>query len=301
MPSTIPYDASLVMGSIVEQKALDSVQAIAKQQALPDAAQAELNALLSLKRSLDMTKTELLQLGIKDDDTNNGMKKLNAELKQLDTTIPDVAAKYCDAKINTELEIKELRSQMKGVNAEYESPVDYVKTQIKTMPLAADSMNMDVQYFARDENNQSAEDFATTISNFVSGTTSQLGSTVSGQATSSAKDQAAAQAARHSIAGTLVLSVTCTHKNASLMAPLVLNVDKAVKAWNHFYGKTDKLVPTDGKAMVELANQPDPDTEGNTSKINKLSIISGMTFGSSFVGMVRTSNPWFRFLLLPLF
>jgi len=288
MPSTIPYDPSLVLGSIVKKETLAAVEKIAKQQAAPDAAQGKLNALLSLKRSLEMTKTELLQLGISAD--NDSMKKLDAELEKLDDDIPAAAAEYCDAKINAEQAIAEVRKEMKEVNAEYESPIDYVKTQIKTMPLAADSMNMDVQYFSRDENGQSAETFASGISSFVSASLSGLGNKVATQATAAAQKQATAQATNHSISGTLVLSVTCTHKNANIMAPLVLNVDKSVKAWNNFFGKDDKLVPTDGKSMMELANQPDPDTEGDSDKINKFSIISGMTFGSSFVGMVHVLN-----------
>ena len=287
MPSTIPYDPSLVLGSIVEKKALDDIQKIATEQASPDAAQGQLNALLSLKRSLEMTKTELLQMGIKPDNTS--MKKLDAELNKLDDDIPAAAAEYCDAKIKSEGLVAEVRKTMKAVSAQYESPIDYVKTQIKTMPLAADSMNMDVQYFSRDENNQDAETWASGISSFVGASVSGLGSSAATQATAAAQKQATSQASNHSIAGTLVLSVTCTHKNASIMAPLVLNVDKAVKAWNHFFGKDDSLVPTDGASMVKQANQPDPDG-ADSSKINKFSIISGMTFGSSFVGMVHILN-----------
>lgn len=289
MPSTIPYDPSLVLGSIVKKETLDAIGKIAEVQSAPDAEQNKLNALLSLKRSLEMTKTELLQLGIPA--TNDSMKNLDQELIDLDNQIPQAASDYCAAKIKAEKVIADVRKAMlKDVNAEYESPIDYVKTQIKTMPLAADSMNMDVQYFSRDENSQDAETFASGISSFVSASLSGLGNKVATEATAAAQKQATAQATNHSIAGTLVLSVTCTHKNASIMAPFILNVDKAVKAWNNFYGKDDKLVPTDGKAMLELATQPDPDTTGDGNKTNKFSIISGMTFGSSFVGMVHVLN-----------
>ena len=144
MPSTIPYDPSLVLGSIVDPTTIAKVKEISDAQASPDAKQAELNSLMSLKRSLDMTKTELLQMGIKPDDAS--MKTLDDELNTLDKTIPVAAAQYCDAKIGAEKVIAALRSDLKsGVKIEYESPVDYVKTQIKTMPLAADSLNMDVR------------------------------------------------------------------------------------------------------------------------------------------------------------
>src|SRR5688500_3355960 len=99
MPSTIPYDPSLVLGSIVKKETLAAIGDIATAQAAPDAAQGKLNALLSLKRSLEMTKTELLQMGI--DKNNSSMKKLDDELTKLDGDIPEVAAAYCQAKIDT--------------------------------------------------------------------------------------------------------------------------------------------------------------------------------------------------------
>lgn len=74
------------------------------------------------------------------------MTTLDKELSDLDQNIPVAAAEYCKAKIGAEKVIAALRADLKsGVKFEYESPVDYVKTQIKTMPLAADSLNMDVR------------------------------------------------------------------------------------------------------------------------------------------------------------
>lgn len=62
MPSTIPYDPSLVLTSVVEQKMLDNLTAIAKAQAPSDIAQDALNDLLAMKRSLEMTRAELTNL-----------------------------------------------------------------------------------------------------------------------------------------------------------------------------------------------------------------------------------------------
>ncbi|KAF5667443.1 hypothetical protein FCIRC_9900 [Fusarium circinatum] len=70
------------------------------------------------------------------------------------------------------------------------------------------------------------------------------------------------QLSSHSIEGPLVLSVSCPHKNASIVAPFLLHVDKAMKVWNH-------LFPVNKE---------------------KFSIISGVTYGSSFVGMVHVLN-----------
>ncbi|KAI8628056.1 hypothetical protein F5Y19DRAFT_439418 [Xylariaceae sp. FL1651] len=278
MPSSIPYDPSLVLANIVSNDALKLVEQISAIQAPVDAAQEQLNTLLSAKRSLDMTRTELLNLGIKTD-------KVNASIEALDSKIGDAAADYADRKIEAEDKIQPLRATIRSVHVEMESPVDYVKTQIKSMPLASDSINMDVQYFSNDTNKEDAKSLASNVSSYISTTTSFLGKDISTQMTRAAANQVSDQLQKHSIAGTLVLSVSCTHKNASVLAPFVINVDKGIKVWNHLF-KDDKIVPTSTKNMMEIASQEESDSPDK----KRFSIISGMTFGSSFVGMVHILN-----------
>ncbi|KAF7551976.1 hypothetical protein G7Z17_g4620 [Cylindrodendrum hubeiense] len=276
MPSSIPYDPSLVLANVVSQKAIELVEGISQAQAPSDAAQEELNALLASRRSLDMTKTELLNLGIDTDELGKEIDDLNLNLQQ-------AAIDYAKAKIAAEKTILSFRKQISGAHVQVESPVDFVKTQIKSMPLAADSMNMDVQYFSMDTNSQDSEAFATTISTFVSASTSWMGAKASSQISGAAQTQVNKQATNHSISGTLVLSVSCTHKNASILAPFVLNVDKGIKTWNHLF-PGDRLDPTISSQMGDEAKKDEADSE------NKFSIISGTTFGSSFVGMVHILN-----------
>ncbi|MDR1459905.1 MAG: hypothetical protein LBI60_06795, partial [Bacteroidales bacterium] len=64
MPSTIPYDPSLVLGNIVDQRKLDNVIRIGELQAPADAAETDLNSLITLKRSIDMTVQEMIDMGI---------------------------------------------------------------------------------------------------------------------------------------------------------------------------------------------------------------------------------------------
>jgi len=278
MPSTIPYDPSLVLGNIVSDKALSLVSQISALQAPVDAAQEDLNTLLASRRSLDMTKTELMNLGI-------GTSKVAKSIDKLNERIDEVASKYADIKIAAEESIQPLRAQIQGVHVNMESPVDYVNTQIKSLPLAADSINMDVQYFSFDENGQTASSYASNISSYVSSSVSFLGKDTSNQMSQAAAKQVSDQTSKHSVAGTLVLSVSCTHKNASVLAPFVLNVDKGIKVWNALF-KDDKLVPTSTSNMAAIAAQEDSDSPD----AHKFSIISGMTFGSSFVGMVHVLN-----------
>jgi hypothetical protein len=56
------------------------------------------------------------------------------------------------------------------------------------------------------------------------------------------QQQLSQQKQSHDLLGTLVLSVSCTHKNASVLAPFLLDADKGVKAWNYPF-KQDQLDP----------------------------------------------------------
>lgn len=83
-----------------------------------------------------------------------------------------------------------------------------------------------------------------------------------------------------SIEGTLIFSVSCTHKNASLLAPLVLNPDKGIKIWNQIF-PANKLDPTYLEDMKNAA------TEYSDEKYDKYYVATGTTFGSGFIGMVH--------------
>ena len=277
MPTSIPYDPSLVLMSVVNDKALDNVIAISKLQGPVDAAHDALNSLISSKRSLTMTRTELRNLGVKTDTLDEELKKLNDALEK-------AAITYAAAKMAAEPQIMALRQKIHSVHKEIESPVDYLRCEIKTMPIAADSMNMDVQYFSFDSNSQNSAAYSAQIASYVSGAVgSVLGTSRSMSVANAASRQVSRQVSSHSIEGTLVLSVSCTHKNASIVAPFVMHIDKAIKVWNHLFpGK--KLDPTSGSSMMKCAmNESQEDKE-------KFSIISGTTFGSSFVGMVHVLN-----------
>lgn len=277
MPTSIPYDPSLTLASVVNNAALKNVEDISKLQGPVDAAQDALNSMISSKRSLQMTRTELKNLGI---DTGT----LDTEIDKLNEAVAQSAAKYAAEKMKAEPQIQKLRENIRMVHSSVESPVDYLKTEIKTLPLAADTMNMDVQYFSFDANSQSASTYSAQIAGYVARTAgAPLGPSISTQMSASVTTQVSRQLTQHRIEGTLVLSVSCTHKNASILAPFALHVDKAIKIWNSLFpGK--KLDPTDRHAMTKIANSPSQEDK------EKFSIISGVTFGSSFVGMVHILN-----------
>ncbi|EFX05798.1 hypothetical protein CMQ_3867 [Grosmannia clavigera kw1407] len=288
MPSSIPYDPSLSLGGVINIKALRVLEDISNEQAPVDAAQEHLNSLIMSKRSIDMTRTELSNLGIDTCDLDMEIERLNGEVQRS-------AVEYAKTKIRAEAKIKDLRGKVRTVHTQVESPVDFVKSQIKTMPLSADSLNMDVQYFTLDDNTQNAKSeatkagaYASSISKFVAKSTCWMGGEASRQMSRSAQTQVHEQMSRHRIMGTLVISASCTHKNASIMAPLGLDVDKGIKVWNRLF-PGDRLDVTNRRCMVDLAHQMPIVRPGGPCE-NKFSIISGMTFGSSLVGMVHILN-----------
>ncbi|KAJ4320381.1 hypothetical protein N0V84_005875 [Fusarium piperis] len=273
MPSTIPYNASLVLANIVDDQTLVIVEKISELQAPVDGAQEELNTLLASRRSLDMTRTELVNLDIPTVELDDSLATVNESIRK-------AAATYATERVKAEMAILPLRKQLRTIHSQAESPVDFVKTEIKTLPLATDSMSMDVQFFSVDSKDSKGVAHAKAISAFVSNSNSYLGATIQRQVSEAAQSQTALQFDKHEISGTLVISASCTHKNASILAPCILNVDKGVRAWNRIF-KDDRINPTKFKDMKDIAEAPD--TEGQ----KRFSVLSGVTYGSSFVGMVH--------------
>lgn len=277
MPSTIPYDPSLTLGNLVSQEALDNLVAISAIQAPIDASENNLNSLIALKRSIDMTIQELINMDI---DATDLLK----ESEDVGNSIKDAAVEFAKIKVDGLKKIQPLEAKIQGIHDEMESPVDFTKTMIKTdLPLAADSLKMNVQYFAFDENEQDSGTHAATIKSFVSGEVDYLGNSYKAQASAAVQSQVNSQYQNHSISGTLVISITCTHKNALLLAPFILNVDKGIQVWNRVF--PDDLIKTNSPAdMAKIMAQAE------TAKEKSLTLLSGATYGSCFIGMVHILN-----------
>jgi hypothetical protein len=276
---SIPFDPSLVLGNLIEQSAIDMVSELSQAAANADSHQEELNALILSKRSLDMTIQELTGMGI-------DAKDVIAAGKDLDKQITDAAKEWAKAVPDSQKKIMDIRAKYKKatvpVNFSPESPIDYNKTQIKKMPLSADSIKMDAQYFSNDENQQGSESTVSSIKSYVSDTTSFLGQSRSAEMSGSVQSQVSSQYQNHDIAGTLVITAGCTHKDAVLLAPLVIDPDKAIRTWNMLF--KDDQISTDNPAKL-IKDVIKASVDPKTAKVMR--ILSGATYGSSFVGMVH--------------
>ena len=276
---SIPYDPALVLGNVVDEGLLDAILDVSKAGAPADAAEAELNSLIQARRQIDMTIQELTGMGIK---SLKSIKAAGALGKKID----EAAGALADARIKAQTEIMKAKGGVTaaraaiGMAASVESPLDYNATQIKKMPLSSDSMKMDAQYFSQDKNEEDAQSTVASIKSYVAASTSFLGNERSVEASAAAQSQASSQYSKHDVAGTLVITAGCTHKDAALLAPLIIDPDKAIRVWNALF-PSDMLKPDDVQTLVKVAK------ESNTSEEAAFKLLSGATYGSSFVGMVH--------------
>jgi hypothetical protein len=273
MPTSIPFHPSLVLGNIVDEERLNKLIQIAELKAPIDAAMNDLNADIELRRSLDLTRQELMNLKIDPSDLDEPLKKANE-------AILESAKLVADRKIEAGPKINQIRASMPVTSKSFESPIDYNRTMIKQMPLSSDSIEMDAQYFSFEENSQSSQATISKIKAFVAASTSFLGNERSVQASTQAERQVAQQAENHSLSGTLIITANCTHKDAALLAPFILDVDKGVRVWNEVV--PDKKIKIDSVSNVQQIAQ-----EEGTDQEKKIHLLSGATYGSSFIGMVH--------------
>jgi len=276
MPTSIPFDPSLVLGNIVDPKKIKALEAVAVAQKPINLAQEKLNSLILSKRSLDMTVQEMIQMEIDEKD----MAKLTAQVAKTKTAMATAAVDYASVTASSQSAIQKAKEASSAIiSAEVESPIDWNKSAIKKIDISSDSMIMDAQYFRLESESDSTNSYSNAIASYVSGQVSSVfGPTYGAQAGASAKHAASAQATNHEIQGTLVITANCTHKIADMFAPFVMDPEKGIRAWN-VYNAGSPILTTEAGLTKALADET-----------TKMYLLSGETQGSSFVGMVHLVN-----------
>merc|ERR1712187_458904 len=284
--STIPYDPRLSLGSVVDEHRLPRIIDIANIEKPVDDAQATLSDAIRLKRELDFTLRDLKTMGVPED----GTKDLQEKIGEAQKDVVSKATDYATKKMAAESQIVALRGG-KGkdgaggkddglVTDQSESIIDFEASQIKTLPLAADSMNMQVKFIRNESELDGSSSHAEAISAYVKSTeTAFFGPEKStNSASGSVKHASVSTDELHNVEGTLIISCMCTLKNSQVFAPCKIDLTKAIKAWNTKF-PNDQIEPLHGKPQSEQLK--------SSSKDNKLDIIVGQTVGSSFIGMVH--------------
>ncbi len=273
MSSSIPYDhPSLVLGNIVNKKVLKGLNIVSSLQKEIDAAQDKLNSNITLKRSFEMTKSELISLGVIKKET----KEITEGIKEVDKNILEASQNYLKVRIKNEKEILNARTEISKlkVGDEIESPLDYGVVKLKGLPLSSESLKLDAQYFSHENNDSVAGEIKNYVEesmDMTSENSRKLGDKVSKLVHQQQKN--------HRLSGTLVITANCTHKNIGVIEPFKIDIEKAIDVWNAHQTKKLKREPRSMKQIAISENDSDQD-EGIT-------IISGAAYGSSFVGMVH--------------
>lgn len=269
MSQTIPFNhPSLVLGNIIDTQLLNVLQKISSIQGSSEIAREKMNSLLMMKRSLAMTLNELMDMSI-------DVSDLEKQILDIDTNIKTAARSYLTSKIKSEAEVQKLKESLLEleVGTTTASPLDFTQSKILNKPLATESLKLDAQFFSFDINLQ--RDTLAGIETFIKESNSDLGSKAN-EIAQKATSQIEQQHQQHNVAGTLIISACCTHKNVSIIEPLVLDPNRALDSWNQHF-------PNDG---IDMEN---PKTQ-KSSAGSTMDIITGASYGSSFVGMVHILN-----------
>ncbi|NHF59977.1 hypothetical protein FK220_011535 [Flavobacteriaceae bacterium TP-CH-4] len=281
--STIPFDPSLVLGMVVKPDKITQLEAIANLQKPVDAARNKVNALLRQKLSLDMTLRELTSLGAGAGDAMDSFKK---NLDQIMDAILKASVELSEAVMQSETAIADLMSNQdeKQISSEVQSPLDFAASQLKPMPISSDTMNMDVQYYRYETNDESDTSTADAVSAFVATKVTELlgpdwGASAGGSAHSAIDNSRKGR----NLLGTVVICANCTHKQAQMFSPLILDVEDTIENYVLYTGKKWDADPEDPDEMLKKASVPiDPDDEKSG-----MPVLIGATYGSSFVGFVH--------------
>ena len=279
--STIPFDPSFVLGMVVDPGRITVLEEVANAQKAVDAKRDYVNALIRQKLSIDMTARELISLGATDDQ----LGALADEQKQLLDAIIAAAGDLGTAVIEAEQEIVAIKStaDQQQIGVQIQSPVDFQASQLQSMPLSSDSMDMDVQYFRFEDNEQKDTATASAISAYVGAKVgSFLGFSFGAKAAHSSNSSVNNTLQTHKLVGTLVICANCTSRQAQVFSPLKLDPDLAIEAYK-LQTNDDMPGEKDPEAMKELALADTNDIDPKMS----IPILSGASYGSSFVGFVH--------------
>lgn len=280
VPNVISYDAGLTLGDVIGTDMREALAAIAQVEAPVEATREHLNALITSQRSLESTKTELVNMGVANTD------KIDAALAMLAGEMATLAETYGDQRVAAERKLTELRARMGQIRPSLESPVDLARSQVRILPLASHSLSLDVEYLSL--NHDEPISHVEQVVSLVSASMGWLGAKVLSQLVNDVRRQVMRQLApvlgrQQDMAGTLVLCASCTHKMTCSLAPLVLDADRSIKVWNALF-PYNSLDGANEEAM-RVAATGDGQDQGQY-----FGVVTGMKFGSAFVGMAHLLN-----------
>jgi len=287
--TSIPYDPSLALGQVVDVKKIENLMAIAQAQQPLDLAQEKLDNVLQTSYRLKMIYLEMKSMKVPLDSLN----KFKREMDKLDDDVVTAAVQYGETARKVYQRVEDLLNKQgqKTISSSIESPMDYQRSGVTNFPLAYDSLELDVQYF-RNEVEEETSDQSASASKTHSTSSSkkkkkflfipQSTTKTETERHGSAHNTAMEQSKHHNVEGTIVITAKATHKNANVISPFILDPIKAVTAWN--YTHPDDLIEVDPENIMKAALA---DYNVDPKKRKTLDLLSSCTKASSFVGYIH--------------
>jgi len=144
MPTSIPFNPSLVLGNLIELEDIQKLQAVAQAEVPVNNAQQNLNDSITTKRKLDMTLQELVEMNV----PSKELEDFTEKIKEIEDSIVKNASTYGEAVITCQSNLAKAKANLSNIAITEmpESPIDWNKSAIKTMPLSSNTMIADVQF-----------------------------------------------------------------------------------------------------------------------------------------------------------
>lgn len=278
MSFSLPYDhPALVLGHLVPPPLLSMLDKVRAIQGKTDAALDRMHSLMSMRRSLTMTLSEMVSLGI-------DVAALEDRIQALNQAVAEAGADYITKRLDNDVAIQAERDRILELDFSElsESPLDLSGVTVARKPLASDTLQIDIQYFKHLGSANGVDTVRARVEQMVRENTEGL-SLQTAKLAKQASALVAQQQDSHDLVGTLVITANATHRNVAMLEPVKLDVQKAIDAWNdNFASAAIRLNPLDPSAMAKVAMQ----TRGEAVD-KSLTLLTGVTYGSSFVGMIH--------------
>lgn len=278
MSFSLPYDhPALVLGHIVPPTLLSLLDKIRSIQSRTDAALERMHSLMSMRRSLTMTLSEMMSMGI-------DVTALEERIEELNQAIAQAASDYIGKRLANDAAIQAERDRILDIDLSdlSESPLDFSQVAVQRYPLASDSLQIDIQYFKHHGTEAPEGAVRARVEQMVRENTAGQPKQAS-ELSKKAGALVAQQQDSHDLVGTLVITANAMHRNVAMLEPVKLDLRKAIDAWNASFGSAAlRLNPADPPSMLKLASQ----TRGDAVD-KSLTLLTGVAYGSSFVGMIH--------------
>ena len=284
---SIPYDSTLVLGNIIDTNRISALETTANLQKKVDAAEDKYTASLRNKLSLDMDMSETVRLGVFEDTNDETYKVMTEAVAAANTEVKNSLKEKVTARVAYQTALlQQLNNQPQtAFGSEPDSPIKWTSSKMEYLDLSSDTMDMNVQFFRNEENDQDSKSHTQKVAAFVQKTVSSIfGGARGASASVSATASVNAQMENHQIESTLVIAVTATHKKAQQFTEIMWDADKLVAAWNAKMPAGEKI-SLYGEGIKTMYTEMMDQT--GTAQEQSLRILSGRTFGSSFIGFVH--------------